>query len=86
MDAFQILNIITCLSSTVTAVVVCVALLPHIKDGMVIIRDVILWLAFIALLAGLGWLGFEHYKNTRPIVTPNIDLRDDRADSYYAGR
>ena len=85
MDAFQILSVITCLSSTITAVVVCVSLLPHVKDGMVIIRDVILWLAFAALLVALGWLGFEHFKNTRPIAAPDA-APVNRPDSFYAGR
>ncbi len=85
MDAFQILSIITCFTSTITAIVVCVSLLPHMKDGMVIIRDIVLWLAFIALLSALGWLGFEHFQNTRPTVSPD-PTPTSQPESFYAGR
>ena len=88
MDIFQILTIVNCVMSSITATVVCVALLPHVKDGMVIIRDAVLWLALIALLSAVGWLGFEHLRNSRSIQSqPTTGANVSQpVDEYYAGR
>ena len=90
MELFQILNIVTCITSSLTAIVVCVALLPHLKNGMVIIRDAVLWLALIGLVIAFGWLGIDQLKNrgsasSSPDNAASAVLRPS-VDSYYAGR
>ncbi len=89
MELFEILNIVTCVTSSITAIIVCVALLPHVKDGMAIIRDAVLWLALVGLIVALGWLGMDHVRNNRAsssIESPQIPASQSRVDRFYAGR
>ena len=89
MDTYQILIVITCVTSTMTALIVSVALLPHLKDGVVMVRDAVLWLALIVLLALLVWLGIEHFGNATPVATETLDVpavSPPVGDKYYAGR
>ena len=89
MELFQILSIITCVTSTITAIVVCIALLPHVKDGMAIIRDAVLWLALIGLFVTAGWLGFDRIRNKQSdssVTVPASQVNQTRPDAFYAGR
>ena len=59
MDIYQTLTIITSVTSTLTLILVAVAVLPHIKQGMLVIRDAILWVAFVLMVAIGGWAGWQ---------------------------
>ena len=58
MDVYQKLTILTFVTSTLTLILVAVAVLPHVKQGMVVIRDAILWvgICFGRCRRGLGRL------------------------------
>ena len=62
MSLVEILSLITCVASCVTMTVVCVALLPQMKQGLSLIRDAVLWMALVLVVAvlvltGVAWLG-----------------------------
>ena len=61
MNTFDLLSIVSCVTSTVTMIVVAMAMLPHVKAGAVIVRDAILWLALITVLAGLVWMAINQF-------------------------
>ena len=58
MDIYQKLSIVTCVTSTMTLLIAAMALLPHIKSSVVIVRDAFLWVAFVLIVFGLGWYGW----------------------------
>jgi hypothetical protein len=70
MDAYQLISIVTCLTSMTTLIIVSVAVLPHVKNGMVIVRDAILWAALVLLLVALAWFGFQELSQ-RELLAPN---------------
>ena len=88
MDAFQILSIVSCVLSAITTIAICLAILPHIKQGMVLVRDAVLWTVFILILFGGAWFGFVYVNSQetepqelfKPIIQP-VDSKD-----YYAGK
>jgi|GEM_PF-6294082 hypothetical protein len=58
MSTYEALTIVTLVTSTITMVITCLALLPQVKQGMVIVRDAVLWAAMVVLLvviASVGW-------------------------------
>ena len=59
MDLYQKLVILNCVASLLTLLMVATAVLPHIKQGMVLVRDAILWAAFVAFISGLAWMGWQ---------------------------
>ncbi len=59
MDVYELLAILTCSTSMVTMIIVVVAVLPHVKQGMVVIRDAILWVAFVLVVVAAGWIGWH---------------------------
>jgi hypothetical protein len=71
MDIFQILTILTCASSIATMFLVIMAALPHVKNGMAVIRDAVLWLAFVCVVALAGWLGWQRVVGRGPTVPPS---------------
>ena len=93
MDTFQILTIISCVMSTITAVAVCTAILPHIKKGMVVVRDAVLSAAFVLLIAGFCWMFFTQSdstaSNSRTETTPSKILKpilEGMSQDLYAGK
>jgi hypothetical protein len=59
MDIFQKLTILTFITSSITLILVTVAVVPHIKHGMTLIRDAFLWATFVLVVAFAGWVGFQ---------------------------
>jgi hypothetical protein len=45
-------------SSILTLVVITVAFLPQVKQILVVIRDVVLWVTLVAVMAATGWLAW----------------------------
>jgi hypothetical protein len=98
MDIFQKLTVITCVTSSATLMLVFVAVLPHVKHGMTLVRDSILWMACAAVIVGLVWLSWRRLSDTplilnrRSDVTPATLTRPTSdtdpltaADPYFAG-
>lgn len=87
MDLYQKLTIVNCVTSTVTLGIVSMALLPHLKNGFVVVRDAVLWAALVLLLFGLGWSAFQQLDATdsRPAAaeTSRVISVDDQ---YFRGR
>jgi hypothetical protein len=90
MDTFQVISIVTCLTSTTTMIIVCFAVLPHIKNGMAIVRDACLWAALVLFIFGLGWMGLQRISPVElRLPTAKGDQAHDPsafADDFYAGR
>ena len=57
---FQVsLNIATMIMCVVTLTVASLALMPQIKQGMVIVRDTVLWVVLLAIVAVVGVVGWS---------------------------
>ena len=91
MDAFKTMTIISCVMSTITTIAMCTAILPHIKKGMVVVRDAVLWSAFVLIIFVAGWLGLEKIRTRGEIVVPqDVSVSSDKQtsgfqDKYYSG-
>ena len=66
MGLSEILAIVSCVSSIITMVIVILAVLPHVKNGMAVIRDAVLWIAFVVVLGLAAWLGWQRLIARRP--------------------
>ncbi len=55
MDINRTLLAVTCITSTLTFLCVTIAILPRMKEGMVVVRDVTLWMVFGLIVACIGW-------------------------------
>jgi hypothetical protein len=62
MDLDRTLDVVTCVASVLTFFSVGVTVLPHMKEGMAMVRDMVLWLAFLAVVAAGGWLGIQRLR------------------------
>jgi hypothetical protein len=62
MDFYQILAVFTCLISTVTFVLVAVAVVPHVKHGLAVIRDAVLWATLVVVLALVIWRAWDRFS------------------------
>ena len=65
MSLYEILTVVTCLTSTMTMIIVAVAILPHFKTGLAVVRDAVLWASLVLILAIMGWLGMRQIVNYR---------------------
>ena len=83
MDVFQKLTIVTSVTSSVTLLIAALVLLPHIKSSVVIVRDVFLWVAFVLLLFGMGWFGWNRQVSRRPMTLDRVPSESMEA-SYQA--
>ena len=85
------MTIISCVMSTITTIAMCTAILPHIKKGMVVVRDAVLWSAFVLIVFAAGWLGIERFQSRSNTVGPNEVSnaanaeQSDPQDRYYVG-
>ena len=68
MSLYEILTIVTCVTSTATMLMVGVAILPHVKNGCAVVRDAVLWASLIAVLMLMGWLGIQQFTNRSATV------------------
>jgi hypothetical protein len=59
------LNIITLIVSTITLFTVTVALLPQLKQGMAVARDIVLWAALILVVSAVTMVGWNRYGEFR---------------------
>ena len=71
MSLYEILTIVTCVTSTATMLMVGVAILPHVKNGCAVVRDAVLWVSLIAVLMLMGWLGIQQFTNRSATVEEN---------------
>jgi len=71
MSLYEILTIVTCVTSTATMLLVGVAILPHVKNGCAVVRDAVLWASLIAVLMLMGWLGIQQFTNRSATVEEN---------------
>ena len=65
MSLYEILTVVTCITSTMTMIIVAVAILPHFKSGLAVVRDAVLWASLVLILAIVGWLGFRQLVDYR---------------------
>jgi len=73
MDVDRILGVVTCVTSVLTFFAVGVTVLPHMKEGMAIVRDAVLWLAFLAVLTAVIGLGVQRLRaEGMPPVLPRL--------------
>lgn len=63
MDIERILLGVTCVTSTLTLLCVTIAILPRMKEGMVVVRDATLWIVFGLIVVCLGWGVWQNVKN-----------------------
>lgn len=98
MDVFQVLTVVNCVSSLLTLVLVGIAVLPHVKQGAVIVRDAILWVTFVFVLSFIGWVGWHRvfgertnagWRNLLPTATRPTSLDSvsppEANDTLYGG-
>ena len=62
MDTDRILEVVTCVASLLTFFSVTLTVLPHMKEGLAIVRDIVLWIACMAVLGSAVWLGVQHVR------------------------
>lgn len=62
MDIERLLLAITCITSTLTFLCVTIAILPRMKEGMVVVRDATLWIVFGLIVVTLGWGVWQNMK------------------------
>lgn len=74
MSIFELMTVISCVASCITMIIVIVAILPQMKDGMVIVRDAVLWIAMVVVVAAALMIGWKS-------VTAEPD--DVESSSYY---
>jgi hypothetical protein len=65
MGLLEVLTIITCVTSTITMIIVLFGVLPHVKNGLTILRDGILWVTMILVLCAIGWMGWQQLISNR---------------------
>ena len=63
MNVFEILAIVTCITSTVTMIMVAIAVLPHVRQGMIIVRDAVLWATLVLILSAVAWAAWQGIQN-----------------------
>ena len=71
MSLYEILIIVTCVTSTVTMFMVGVSILPHFKNGCAVVRDAVLWASLVAVLMVMGWLGMRQFAHRSATVEEN---------------
>jgi hypothetical protein len=85
MDIFQVLSIVSCVSSLLTLVMVAIAVLPHAKQGAVIIRDAILWVTFVFVLSFVGWIGWQRvFGNAGTSAVPQLRATATQATAHQS--
>jgi hypothetical protein len=57
----DVLNIVTLVVSTITMIIVTLALLPQLKQGMAVARDIVLWAALILVVSAVTMIGWNRY-------------------------
>ena len=62
-------------------IIVIVAVLPHMKDGMVIVRDAVLWIAMVVVVAAALLIGWKSL-NTEPADIEASQYYEDEFASY----
>jgi hypothetical protein len=60
MTFFETLSIANFVLTGGVLVLVLVALLPHLKQGLLVVRDAVLWCALLLVVMFLGWVGWSH--------------------------
>ena len=65
MSLYEILTVISCITSTLTMIIVAIAILPHLKTGLAVVRDAVLWASLVLMLALVGWLGLRQFASDR---------------------
>lgn len=95
MDVFQKLTIFTCITSTITLILVSLAMLPHLKNGFVLVRDALLWASFVLVATGSIWLGINRIagREVRMLGKPTVpasatdwnEAWTTDPDPYYQG-
>lgn len=85
MTLHEILTIITCLTSTVTMFMVGVAILPHFKNGLAIVRDAVLWASLVVIIIVMGWVGIQQFMSrggsqaeAESVETETVPVRSHR--------
>lgn len=65
MDFYQSLTVANFVLTVGILVLLAVSLLPSLKQGLVVVRDAVLWSALIVLLCFLAWLGIWRWDSGR---------------------
>ena len=67
------LHTATLLMCLITLIVATTALLPQIKQGLAILRDVFLWVALIGIVGFVGFVGWERLLHERMGNPEDVD-------------
>ena len=78
MDIYEKLIILTSITSMITMILVAVAVVPHVKQGLTVIRDAILWVTFVLVVAMGVWLGLQQISQR---LSPDNGVSQKRADA-----
>ena len=88
MNSFEIMATVSYVTSIVTMVLICVAVLPHLKSDMVVVRDTVLWVVFVFVLTGLLVVGVQHVSKNLKSKSSNgpEPTRTFTTSNRYAGK
>ena len=92
MDVYRVLIVGTFVTSLLTLLVMLVAVLPHVKQGFIVVRDAALWMAFVILAGVAIWTGLQRLADRwdqragGAQSIPISVLDPGNADPYYVPR
>jgi hypothetical protein len=59
------LTLLTLVMSLVALTMATLALMPQIKDGLVILRESVLWGVLLAIIVAVGFMGWNRFREAR---------------------
>lgn len=68
MPAQEVLTLVTLVMAIVSMSISSLALLPHVKPGLAVVRDAVLWGAMVAIFLAILVVGWHHVQ--RGMVGP----------------
>ena len=77
MTIFEVLTVLTFVISTMTMFMVFVSVLPHMKEGMTMVRDAILWAALVIVVVAALYFGWAQ-------LSGKFQKAPDFGDDEYA--
>ncbi len=86
MELFQIIALVTCVSSILTLLLVATAVLPHVKQGMALVRDAILWVCLVLVSVAVIWFGCQQIlgRSGPTPLAPRPSEDATRSAAWYA--
>ena len=62
------LTVVTLVTATVALAMSCMALWPHCKGGLAVIRDALLWFVLVVVVTVFGFAGWRHARGPAATV------------------